>query len=618
MADTSNLSNFLEDVADAIRTKKETTEKIPAANFDTEILSITTGTDTSDATATPDDILYPKTAYVNGKKIIGNIEATYKVLSDVTGNTGNDSIECMKYVGNKYVLKIGTSDFKVYEIDEDTNTLIQLDDETIPSNAQYNNFTVSEITNDNDFRIIFTDKTKINNLYYYRFDIATNKIINVGTFKPFRDSLHVNNGFKIVLSKNGTRIVEYITQATSDSTEIQLGNVSTTSITSNKQLYKARYGRECRAIQFLNNDKFINVSFRVLNSSTQIENYQYVLTDAYNYSAQYNTRYNYTNLAFNNNFTYCCTDEGIYTVKYENNMYKPDTKVVDIDSSAYTFKGFVSSDYIVFNETLYKIASPLQQIQVYNHAIDTGVIDTAYTGINLTNSVYYYTIVLDIDNQSVNIIESLDTKDGVCWNLSNVGTTEDKVLSGYKYGNYDGIKTGTMPNNGELNYEVSTSEQTIPAGYTSGGTIEAARQTNEDYDGCLELAQQILYGGIITNYPLDNAAHYWIFEYNGNIYCAKHTKDVPSIGYENGVQENLVWYTMSFEILTLYKFINGAYTTSYETSDTDIVMRSSGNERVFDDGVNIKSLYSDIDLLYDGYWTQQLGTNYYFKANPVN
>lgn len=45
MADTSNLTSFLEDIADAIRTKKVSSSEIPAANFDTEILSIETGTD---------------------------------------------------------------------------------------------------------------------------------------------------------------------------------------------------------------------------------------------------------------------------------------------------------------------------------------------------------------------------------------------------------------------------------------------------------------------------------------------------------------------------------------------------------------------------------------------
>ena len=43
MADTTNLSQFLTDIASAIKTKKGTTDKIPAANFDTEITNLPSG-----------------------------------------------------------------------------------------------------------------------------------------------------------------------------------------------------------------------------------------------------------------------------------------------------------------------------------------------------------------------------------------------------------------------------------------------------------------------------------------------------------------------------------------------------------------------------------------------
>lgn len=78
-------------------------------------------------------------------------------------------------------------------------------------------------------------------------------------------------------------------------------------------------------------------------------------------------------------------------------------------------------------------------------------------------------------------------------NLSDSDITAENIIKDKVAYGKDGKLTGTMPNNGELNYTPSSEAQTIPAGYTSGGTIAPMDiTTSEEYNNCVNTTNIIL------------------------------------------------------------------------------------------------------------------------------
>lgn len=156
---------------------------------------------------------------------------------------------------------------------------------------------------------------------------------------------------------------------------------------------------------------------------------------------------------------------------------------------------------------------------------------------------------------------------GVLGRLKGVDTSDatanaSDILAGktaYKNGQ---VVTGTMKNNGVLNYSPGSSDQTIPEGYTAGGVVKATDITNSaDYDLWIDLTNQILgesspsipvYKGLIL--CLENkamTASSWSDEINNK---------TVSISNSGGVSNNALYfngYTQFDSTIPHSKMVNG-------------------------------------------------------------
>ena len=520
MADTSNLSNYLKDVADAIRVKKETTEQIPAANFDTEILSIETGVDTSDATATVNDIIQGKTAYSSNGKISGAIGTIYSSeLSDtyITRNMIDDRPLGGYFItispdGNYLFFVNGTKLF-IYKyseeayintgithnldarassivncsaLDENNNYYIITSRTSAGSGGQVLKFNI----NDNTIVLVSmlnSDAYNKNILFYSR-DISTKYICSVNTTKTIPNEHNYYNMCISAISDLDSHIVNVNCVAPNNTSNIK-----------------------AKTVNIINDNCFIMQQIGLIGTDEYVKSTDLTIINSSTNEFIKNTHIE-GSFVPNKSLTYAIVDNNIKSI------------FIDVNTGSYNV--LESTSIIIPNYTSSCLVKWLDDFTIICGDYTTGVvnvydIDIITNTINLIASITTIGGNRDVFDRTFNMffvgpsfvgdsngfgnnkafvklqegeqkLISL-VRNNITYTNQEITSAIDSDLLRGKTAYSNGKKlSGTMPNNGELHYNSSTEEQTIPAGYTSGGTIAPAPLTDTEYDECLELSEQIL------------------------------------------------------------------------------------------------------------------------------
>ena len=476
------------------------------------------GTNTDDATATVDDIINPKTAYVNEQKITGNIIPEYGISTLQTSggvySTDNtydsylfDKSIAIKLTGEGLIIgKIGSDNIsRTKIIDKDT-----LGIDAIGTGAS--SFFPENVENDTIRLLIMSAPTNSSSrnytAYVYRFNVKTFDIELLNSLEMTKiesngRTIGRNWQEKIVWTDSSTCILPFL-YASGPYTNF--GDLTfryfklIINLDNNINLYVDKSTSLGRAFGDVTGGTLAGV-----NSVAKVSNYVVVFTSK-NWAGNSSGDWNYSSIFVDyttDSVSFISSNIDVGYIYHNSKVYGNNKiyNISDLQTSIGNISFNIPATKQIFLDQNYVIAYSENSLHIYKFTDDDTIEDEqSFSNFNNCNAdstfsnLYMYS---SSNLQKLAVQKKLNSlnKNGVFFRNNDLANVESSdILAGKIAYGRNGKLTGIMANNGELNYPVSTSEQIIPAGYTNGGTVSASPITKDDYNDCLKASANILWG----------------------------------------------------------------------------------------------------------------------------